>query len=107
MPFTRERVWDALWTLAPWAEPTTDQRHPASVTADVIALHIRREVPRTAPKFAAQPVTHNDLIAVRRVLGDLAVEGVALVIGKVRGGTGVRPTTYLGARARPGAEVAE
>jgi hypothetical protein len=85
MPFDVDTVWRALWSL-------TSGRADVPVTADEVAHHVRSAHPRTD---GARMITHNDLIACRRILDQLLRDGVASSGADRPATTGRRPRTYF------------
>jgi len=85
MPFVIGTVWRALWSLSggPGDVP---------VTADEVAHYIRSAHPRSAGMMM---ITHNDLIACRRILDQLVGNGTATRGADRPAVTGRRPRTYF------------
>ncbi|MCO4098769.1 MAG: hypothetical protein HEQ38_05040 [Gemmatimonas sp.] len=85
MPFDVDSMWRALRSL-------TSGPADVPVTADEVAHQVRSAHPRTA---GARIVTHNDLIACRRILDQLILDGVASSGADRPAITGRWPRTYL------------
>ncbi|GAB1340897.1 hypothetical protein MASR1M101_00240 [Gemmatimonas sp.] len=81
MPFTEANVAEALAAVHGSGTPAT---------ATAIAAHVRQALPRAN----GQPVSHNDVTAVRRILVQLMDRHQAACTGVVEIETGRRPKVF-------------